>query len=142
MSQENVETARRMVALLNEQGADEAIKALGELYHPDAEGLDHQPAPGMPSKMEGRAAIIATTRQWMEVLDNWKVEVHQYLDIDPWVVGDVHWHAIGKGSDVPIDWRVAEAHKFEDGQVIRSLWGFPDVAAAVAAVEQDAQVGS
>jgi hypothetical protein len=145
MSQENLEIARRMVALLNEQGAEEAIEALSDLYQPDAEGYDHQPAPGMPAHMHGRAAIIAMTRQWMEVLDNWKVEIHEYIDADPWVVSDVHWHAIGKGSDIPIDWRVVEAHKLQDGKVIRSLWGFSDVAAALEAVElseQDAQVGS
>ena len=145
MSQENLEIARRMAALLNGQGAEGAIEALGDLYHPDAEGHDRQPAPGMPSNMQGRATIIATTKQWIEVLDHWKVEVHQYVDADPWIVADVHWHAIGKGSDVPIDWRVAEAHKFADGKVVRSLWGFPDGAAALEAVErsqQDAQIGS
>jgi hypothetical protein len=63
-----------------------------------------------------------------------EIEVHEYIDADPWVVCDVHWHATGKGSDVPIDWRVAEAYEFKDGKVVRSLFGFPNVAAALEAV--------
>ena len=83
--------------------------------------------------------------QETDVLDDWRVEVHEYVDADPWVVCDVHWHAVGKGSDVPIDWRVAEAHKFTDGKIVRSLWGYADVAAALEAVglsEPDARADS
>ena len=69
-------------------------------------------------------------------LDDWKLEVHEYIDADPWVVADVHWRAIGKGSEIPIEWRLAEAHEFKDGKIVRSLFGFPDVAAALEAVGQ------
>ena len=133
VSQENVEVVRRSVELWNAHGLD-AIEAIAEMYHPDAEARDLQPAPGVPEVARGRAAIVSVWRQWLEALDDWRVEVHEFIDADPWVVCDYHWHASGRGSEVPIDWRVTEAHEFKDGKVVRSLFGFPDVAAALEAV--------
>ena len=144
MSQENVETFRRHVAWANSQGPD-AIDQVAALYHPDAEARDLQPGPGMPEAMQGRAEIVASWRQWLEVLDNWSLEVRELVDADPWVISDSHWHAVGKGSDVPIDWRVVEAYEFKNGQIVRAVFGFSDVAAAVEAVglsEQEAHADS
>ena len=138
MSQQNVEIARRNVALANSRGP-EAIEAIAQIYHSDAEARDLQPAPGMPEVMHGRAAIVAVWRQWLEALDDWQIEVHEYIDADPWVVADVRWRAIGKGSEIPIDWRLAEAHEFRDGKIVRSIFGFTDVAAALEAVGQSEQ---
>ena len=134
MSQENVKALRWAVEVGNTRGVEEAIAVIQELYHPDVEARDLQPAPGMPEVMRGRAAIVAVWRQWLESFDDWRVEVHDFVDADPWVVCDYHWHASGRGSEVPIDWRVTEAHEFKDGKVVRSLFGFPDVAAALEAV--------
>ena len=67
MSQENIEIARRLVALANERGFD-AVDEVAEIYHPDAEARDLQPGPGMPEVMRGRAEIVAVWRQWLEVL--------------------------------------------------------------------------
>ena len=41
-----------------------------------------------------------------------------------------HW----QGQRVSIDWRIAETHEFKDGKVVPSLFGFPDVAAALEAL--------
>jgi ketosteroid isomerase-like protein len=146
MSQENIEIARRAVAMVNTHGFDQVAEALAELYHPNAEARDLQPAPGTPEVMRGREAIVGVWKQWTDALDDWRVEVHEFIDADPWVVCDVHWHAIGKGSEAPIDWRVAEAYEFKDGKVVRSLFGFPNVAAVLEAVgslsEHDARADS
>jgi ketosteroid isomerase-like protein len=134
MSQENMDIVRRAVQLMNARGFEKAIDEFAELWHPDAEARDLQPAPGTPDLMRGRAAIVEVWKQWLETLDDWRIEVHELVDADPWVVSDTHWHATGKGSEVPIDWRVAEAYEFEDGKVIRAIFGFPDVAAALEAI--------
>jgi ketosteroid isomerase-like protein len=130
MSQENVAVIRRAVALANAGDMDAAL----DLYHPDVELRDLQPAPGLPEVVRGREEVVAGLRQWMEVLDGWKIEVHEYIDAHPWVVCDTHWRATAKGTDVPIDWRVADAHEVEDGKIVRELYGYPNVAAALEAV--------
>jgi ketosteroid isomerase-like protein len=145
MSQENVEVLRRAFAVANAGDVQAVEPTAAEMYHPDAEARDLQPVPGAPEVMRGRAAIVAVWRQWLEVLDDWRIEVHEFIDADPWVVCDVHWYATGKGSEIPIDWRLAEAHQFKGGKIVRSLWGYPDVAAALEAVglsEQDAHADS
>src|SRR4051794_8024475 len=115
MSQENVDVIRRAVALANAGEMDAAV----ELYHPDAELRDLQPAPGIPDTLKGREAIVASLHQWMEGLHDWKVEVHEYIDADPWVVCDTHWRATVKGTDVAVDWRVADAHEIKNGKIVR-----------------------
>jgi ketosteroid isomerase-like protein len=130
MSEENVDVIRRAVALANAGDIEAAV----ELYHPDAELRDLQPAPGIPEVLRGREAIVASLKQWMEALDDWKIEVHEYVDAHPWVVCDTQWRATAKGTDVPIDWRVADAHEVKDGKVVRELYGYPNVAAALQAV--------
>jgi hypothetical protein len=145
MSQENVDILRWAVEMAN-AGEVEKMEAVAEaMYHPDAEARDLQPAPGTPEVMKGRAAIVAVWKQWLEVLDDWRIEPREIVDADPWVVSDVHWYAKGKGSDITIDWRVAEAHHFTDGKIDRSIFGYPDVATALEAVglaEQDAHADS
>jgi ketosteroid isomerase-like protein len=137
MSQENVEVIRRGVALTNEGGGLESVEAaVAELYHPDVELRDLQHPPDVPEVVRGRAAVAAGLERWMELFDNWSVEVHEYIDVDPWVVCDTHWRATGKSSDVSIDWRVADAHEVVDGKIVREIYGFPDVASALEAVRR------
>jgi hypothetical protein len=42
-------------------------------------------------------------------------------------------------AEVPIDWRVTEAYEFKDGKVIRAIFGFPNVAAALEAIRTEDQ---
>jgi ketosteroid isomerase-like protein len=138
MSRENLDLIRRAVELANESNDPQTVEAaVAELYHPDVEQRDLQHAPDLPEVVRGRAAVAAGLQKWMELFDQWSVEVHEYIDADPWVVCDTHWWATGKGSDVSIDWRVADAHEVKDGKIVREIYGFPDVAAALKAVRAE-----
>lgn len=136
MSQENIELIRRGVALANHSSDMEDIEAAAaELYDPDVELRDLQHPPDIPEVVRGRAAVVGGLQRWMELFDDWSVEVHEYIDADPWVVCDTQWRATGKGSDISIDWRVADAHEVKDGKIVREIYGFPNVEAALEAVE-------
>ena len=130
MSQEDVDFLRRAVEL----GSETDLEAMAARYHPDAELRDLQHLPDIPEVLRGRAAILATWERWLEALDDWTLEVNEYIDADPWVVCDVRWRATGKGSTASIDWRVAEAYEVKDGFIVRQIAGFPNVAAALKAV--------
>ena len=130
MSHENVDLLLRAVASANAGDVEAAV----DLYHPDAELRDLQHPPDTPEVLRGRDAIVAALRRWLEVLDDWTIELHEYVDAHPWVVGELTWHATGKGSNTPIDWRVAEAYEVKDGKITRVLAGFPDIATALKAV--------
>src|SRR5436190_3066017 len=130
MSQENVELVRRAVELGN--AGD--LEAVAELYHSDVELRDLQHPPDTPEVLKGREAIVAAWAKWSESFDGFTLEVYEYVDAHPWVVGDVRWRATGKGSNVSIDWRVAEACEVKDGKIVRVIAGFPNVATALKAV--------
>ena len=128
MSRENVEFLLRAVAVAN--AGD--IEAGAKLYHPDAELRDLQHPPDMPEILRGRSEIVASLERWLEALDSWTVEVLEYVDADPWVVSEVRWCAIGKDSGAPIEFRAAEATEVKDGQIVRQIAGYPDIATALA----------
>jgi ketosteroid isomerase-like protein len=131
MSEENVEFARQAAALANTGD----LEAIAELFHPDAEARDLQHAPDTPEVLRGRAAIVAVWEQWLEALDDWTIEVSEYVDVHPWVVCATRWHATGKGSGVAIDWALADAYEIEHGKIVRAIFGYPDVAAALEALQ-------
>ena len=130
MSQENVDLLFRAVAVANAGDVEAAF----DLYHPDAELRDLQHPPDTPEVLRGRDAIMASLRRWSEVLDDWNIELHEYVDAHPWVAAELTWQATGKGSNTPVDWRVAEAYEVKDGKITRVLAGFPDIATALKAV--------
>ena len=72
--------------------------------------------------------------QWTEAYDEFSLEVYEYIDAHPWVVCDVRWCGIGKGSELPVDNRVAQAFQVEDGRIVRVIDGYSDVATALKAL--------
>jgi ketosteroid isomerase-like protein len=133
VSQENVEFLLQAVALTN--AGD--IEAGAKLYHPDAELRDLQHPPDMPEILRGRSEIVASLARWLEALDGWTIEVLEYVDADPWVVSEVRWRAIGKDSGAPIEFRAAEAIELRDGQILRQIAGYPDIATALADLDME-----
>ena len=130
MSQENVELVRR----INASFVAGEVEGLIELYHEDAEWRDLQHAPDTPEAVRGRAAILALWAQWTEVFDEFKADVFDYIDADPWVICDSHWQGTGKGSDLVIDLRCADAIEVRNGKIARVVLGYPDVPTARKAV--------
>ena len=64
--------------------------------------------------------------------DEFGAEVYEYIDARP--VGHLR-HALarqGRGSDVPVDVRFADAYEVKDGKIVRAILGYPDVATALA----------
>jgi ketosteroid isomerase-like protein len=130
VSQENVDVIRRANALFNAGDWD----ALSLLYHPDIELRDLQHPPDVPEVLRGRDAIDMLMANWTEVFDEFRAEVYDYIDADPWVICDARYHGRAKGSDVPIDLHVADAYEVKDGKIARAFNSYRDVATALKAV--------
>ena len=133
MSEKNIELLRRANALGNEGN----FEALIALYHPDVEFRDVAHAPDLPEAVRGRDAVLSVFEQWRSVLDDWRVEVLDYIDADPWVVCEVTWTAVGAASGVTSEFRGADAYEVIDGLIKRVVMGFADVAAATKAIKQE-----
>ena len=130
MSAENVKLVRSMNAtLVGGEG-----EGLIGLFHEDAEWRDLQHAPDTPEVVRGRAAILALWTQWTGVFDEFKAEVFDYVDADPWVICDSHWYGTGKGSELLVDLRCADAYEVREGKIARAVLGYADVTTALKAV--------
>ena len=130
MSQENVETIRGLNALVN---AGDGIAAAA-LFHPEAEWRDLAHAPDTAEVLHGTDAILAAWEQWTHVFGEFKAEVYEYIDADPWVICDTRWYGKGRGSAVVVDIRQADAYELKGGKVVRAVLAYPDTATALEAV--------
>ncbi len=130
MSQENVEVVRRGNALLNAGDLDAAI----ELYHPEVQVRDLQHAPDVAEVVQGIDAFRLLAAQWTEVYSELRAEVYEYIDAGAWVICDTRWHGKVRGSDYPIDIRVADAYEVTAGKIVRAIMSYSDVATALQAV--------
>jgi ketosteroid isomerase-like protein len=131
MSRANVDCLRRAIELGNAGDLD----ALAQLYHPDVEMRDMQSPPDLPEMLHGRIGIVAAWQRWLEALEDWRVDLVEVVDADPWVICDIRWRATGRGSAAAIDWRLTDAFEVHDGQIVRQIAGFPDVASALRELE-------
>jgi len=127
MSQQNVDCLRRAVELGNAGELD----VLAQLYDVEVEIRDLQNPPDAPELLHGRTGIVAAWARWLEAMENWKVDLVEIVDVDPWVVCDMRWHATGRGSAAATDWRLTEAFEVHDGRIVRQIAGFRDVASAL-----------
>ncbi|HTQ68513.1 MAG TPA: nuclear transport factor 2 family protein [Solirubrobacteraceae bacterium] len=130
MSQENVETVRRVNAFA--LALD--LEAVIDLYHTDAEWRDLNHAPDTPGVVHGRAAIFALWSQWLETFDHFTVEIYEYIDAHPWVICPTRWYGAGKRSGLGVDLRAVDAYLVSDGKIMRADIGYPDVESALKAV--------
>ena len=102
-----------------------------QLYVDDAEVRDLQHAPDLPEMFYGVDGVRVLLGQWIEALDEFGAEVDEYFDVGPWVLCDTRWYGRGKGSDVPIELRAVDAYEVSDGQIVRAVLGYADVATAL-----------
>jgi ketosteroid isomerase-like protein len=130
MSQENVEVIRKFMASPNAGDWD----AMFAWFAPDVQLRDLAHAPDVPEVLVGREAIRLVVASWRETYDEFRTEVYEYVDADPWVICDTRWYGKGKGSDMPIDQRVADAYEVQDGKIVRAIMSYPNVASALEAV--------
>jgi ketosteroid isomerase-like protein len=128
MSQENVEIAARSNALFNAGEIDAAF----ELCHPDIEFRDLQHAPDVPEAVRGTEALRVVLAHWSDTFAELRVDAVDFIDAGPWVIAEVRWQGKGKGSEIVIDARQADALRVQDGKIVEWIVGYPDVDRALA----------
>jgi ketosteroid isomerase-like protein len=130
MSKENIEVVRAFMASPN--AGDWA--SMFAWFAPDVELRDLAHAPDVPEVLRGTETIRRVVAGWIETYDEFRTEVFEYVDADPWVICDTRWYGTGKGSGMAIEQRVADAYEVRDGKIVRALMSSPDVATALQAV--------
>jgi ketosteroid isomerase-like protein len=136
MSQENLEVVRGFYDGFA-HGGPSAIPT--DLIAPDFElGL----FPAFPSgPFQGQQGIVDFAREFDAMFEEYRVEPHEFIDIDDRVAVVVRFRGRGKGGGVPIDERIAHVWTLRDGKLARGDF-YTDIAEALEAVglaEQDAR---
>jgi len=129
MSQENVEIVKRANALLNKGEWDEMVS----LSHPDIVFRDLRNAADAQQVLRGSESVRALLAQWSEVFDDFGVEVHEYLDGEPYVICDARWYATGQRSQMAVDVRQVDVYELHDGRIVGITLGYPTKAEALKA---------
>jgi ketosteroid isomerase-like protein len=117
MSEENVETVRKLFEAVQEQDYKSAF--VGSAVVSDFEIL---PAPEVPGtrRYQGLDGLLEFIGTWTEDFDDWSVDYERLIDTSgDCVVAMVHQRAVGKGSGVPVDQHSGLIFDFEDRRVVR-----------------------
>jgi ketosteroid isomerase-like protein len=123
MSQDNVEIVRTMLEVWNTRGIDETIDALD----PDVELVDLQAAMGMQDRGRGPDELHRMAEQWMEIFDDWGLEVRDLVDLcDGFVMTEVRFDGVGRDSGARVSNRQFEVYRLVDGKIVEIRVGFHD----------------
>ena len=139
MSQDNVEFVRRYYVKWNAGDMKAMAASLPEeiIIDLSRRKLD-------PEVLSGRDAALSFSRTWFQLWDSHQVEIERVAEIGDQVLLFVLITALGRGSRVPVQARVAHLWTFRDGVPVR-LDYFAERAEALEAVglsEQDALADS
>jgi ketosteroid isomerase-like protein len=123
MSQDNVEIVRTMLEVWNTRGIDETLDALD----PDVELVDLQAAMGMQDRGRGPDELHCMAEQWMEIFDDWGLEVRDLVDLcDGFVMTEVRFDGVGRDSGARVSNRQFEVYRLVDGKIVEIRVGFHD----------------
>jgi ketosteroid isomerase-like protein len=120
MSEENVETAKRVNGALNQGDLEGVVEVFAE----NAVLQDLQNAPDQPVTVQGVQAIRETLSLWAAAFDELRADIGEYIDSPNAVICAAHWQGQGKASGISIDVHQFDLYEFREGKVVRAVLGF------------------
>ncbi len=112
MSEENLETVRRMYDAFH---AGDAETALG-FFDPEVL-VDPSPARFDFPVGKGRAHISALTASWIASFDEWREEIEEIRDVDGRILVVSIQRGRGKGSGIDVESRYALIYELHGGKI-------------------------
>lgn len=138
MSDENVETWKRLIAAFNERGVDGAL----EFFAADAEVYDPNLPPDTPTR--GHEAVRHVIEQLKSGFLEMQVSEAEFIPAGDRVVGliDAGGPGVGTRGEMEVNFQSAHIMTFRDGQVVYwRLYDDQDEALSDAGVERRAGAG-
>jgi limonene-1,2-epoxide hydrolase len=132
MPSPNIEVIQRLNAAFNADDWDE----FQSMLHPQVEFVDHMPLPDVAGSATGVDEVRTVLEHWREGFSGFEAEIQEYRGMGDYVVCSTRWNFVSRDGAVELEWPGAEAHEVQDGLVVWSAVGFPEVSAAVEAVER------
>lgn len=126
MSQENVELVHRwyqalgrtLAAYSDVGGRIEDAPFVEDVFELTDEDIEWS-WPITPESFHGREGLLRAAADWLETVEDWRIEVEEVLDAGDHVVSSQLVRAQGKGSGAPSDQHVFTVFTFRDGRILR-----------------------
>jgi ketosteroid isomerase-like protein len=144
MSQENVETLRKLFAVVNDRGIGGAIEEFEDLLDPSFRLEEAEDLPDPETHTGGKQAFIANMGKLEEVFDEVRMEPLEFVDLDDKIVVVVSMYGRGRGSGAPVEMTFTQLWSVRDGKAV-SLRDFATKSEALKAAglsHQDARTDS
>jgi hypothetical protein len=126
MSQENVEIAKRVSALLGRSEVDAALELVAE----DVVVTNFAGPLAQPQVFCGREAALAHWTPHAEIPDNCRLEVDDWIDAGEWVIHLTRWKGRADISEEVDGGYGANASRFRAGQLVEWIgYSRPRIAA-------------
>jgi hypothetical protein len=121
MSQENVEIVRKTIEARNR-----SVEEWLSFFHPEVEHSDRLTVAGMPTDAtrQGRDELRRDAERWMEMFDDYRVEVQDLLDLDELVLAEVRFHGRGGVSGATVTVSQVDLYRVCEGMITEQRAGY------------------
>ena len=130
MSEKQVEIVQSMYAAFSDGDADDALAH----FDPDVRVDVTRRVDG--GRGQGRQELAALIGQWVATFENWREDIEEIRDLDPFVCVVATQRGRGKGSGLDVETRYAVIYEVRAGKIV-SMTLFPDPGEALAAAGAD-----
>jgi hypothetical protein len=119
MSQENVEVVRQAIEARNR-----SVEDWLSFFHPAAQTSDRLTAAGMTTETQGLDELRRAREQWMEIFDDFRMEVVELVDLDELVLAEVRFHGLGGASGARVSVSQVDLYRVSEGLITEQHSGF------------------
>jgi ketosteroid isomerase-like protein len=116
MSRENIEIVRPIY----EAFAEGTFGAHTHLFDPQVEyAHKRKEADVLVGEWHGIEAMFATIAEWMETVEDLRIEAERYIDASDSVVVFTRYTAVNRASRLPFEERFADVITLHNGRIVR-----------------------
>jgi SnoaL-like domain len=119
---------RRVNELFNAGEMD----AFAEFLDPAVTLHDLDAALDIPARSEGRDDVLHVLNTYRDMLGEFRGEVHEYIDRDPYVFCSVTYSGTGQASGARTTVESVDRHLIRNGRIVEITTGYPSVEEALA----------
>jgi ketosteroid isomerase-like protein len=115
VSREDVELVRRLYEAWLAGDQETALAGID----PDIEWVEPEENPDA-GNWRGPEGVRESFEKWTEPFENYRLEVREFVDLDPCVLAVCRQHARGRGSGVEVDSDIWHLWTLRDGRAVRA----------------------
>jgi hypothetical protein len=119
MSQENVEVVRKAIEARNRD-----LEEWLTFFHPAAHTSDRLTVAGVPTETQGLDELRRAHEEWIEVFDDFGMEVVELLDLDELILAEVRFHGRGGASGARVTASQVDLYRVCEGLIVEQRAGY------------------